>query len=182
MNSGRRVLGVIRPTAEVVGHFSRTGEIGILATPGTVSSGSYPIEISKFFPDLKVHQQACPMWVPLIENNEHETSGADFFVNKCVNGLLSKSPGIDTILLACTHYPLLQEKIAKAAGKPVKVVSQGEIVAESLVDYLDRHPLMEQKLRKNRLRKFFTTDSAEEFDRHATSFFGDHVESQHIHL
>ncbi len=182
INSGKRVLGVIRPTTEVIGRFSNTGEIGILATPGTVSSGSYPIEINKFFPGLKVHQQACPMWVPLIENNEHQTPGADFFVSKCVDGLLSKSPGIDTILLACTHYPLLQEKISKAAGKSVKIVSQGEIVAESLADYLNRHPEMEQKLGKNRLRKFFTTDAADEFDRHATSFFGEQIKSEHIHL
>jgi glutamate racemase len=182
IDGGKRVLGVIRPTTEVIGRFSTSGEIGILATPGTVSSGSYPIEISKFFPELKVHQQACPMWVPLIENNEHQTAGADFFVNKCVDTLLAKSPGIDTILLACTHYPLLQEKIAAAAGKSVRIVSQGEIVAESLADYLTRHPEMEQKLGKNRLREFYTTDSAEDFDRHATSFFGEHVKSTHIHL
>jgi glutamate racemase len=182
MDGGKRVLGVIRPTTEVIGRFSTTGEIGILATPGTVSSGSYPIEIKKFFPDLKVHQQACPMWVPLIENNEHQTAGADFFVRKCVDTLLAKSPAIDTILLACTHYPLLQEKIAAAAGKSVRIVSQGEIVAESLADYLKRHPEMEQKLGKNRLRKFYTTDSAEDFDRHATGFFGEHITSTHIHL
>lgn len=182
IDGGKRVLGVIRPTTEVIGRFSKTGEIGILATPGTVSSGSYPIEINKFFPDLKVHQQACPMWVPLIENNEHQTAGADFFVNKCVDTLLAKSPEIDTILLACTHYPLLQEKIAAAAGKSVRIVSQGDIVAESLADYLKRHPDIEQKLGKNKLREFYTTDSAEDFDRHATSFFGEHVKSNHIHL
>lgn len=182
INDGKKVLGVIRPTTEVIGRFSKTGEIGILATPGTVSSGSYPIEISKFFPDLKVYQQACPLWVPLIENNEHETAGADFFVNKCVDGLVAQSPGIDTILLACTHYPLLQGKIAAAAGESVRIVSQGEIVAESLADYLERHPEMDQKLGKHSMRKFFTTDSAEDFDRHATNFFGENIESVHIRL
>jgi len=182
INGGKRVLGVIRPTTEVIGRYSKTGEIGILATTGTVSSGSYPIEINKFFPDLKVHQQACPLWVPLIESNEHETAGADFFIDKCVNALLAQSPGIDTILLACTHYPLLQEKIAAAAGKAVRIVSQGEIVAESLADYLRRHPEMEQRLGKNASRKFFTTDSADDFDRHATSFFGESIKSAHIKL
>jgi glutamate racemase len=182
MNPSKRVLGVIRPTTEVIGKFSKTGEIGILATQGTVSSGSYPIEIAKFFPELKVFQQACPMWVPLIENNEHQSEGADFFVRKCVHSLLEKSSRIDTILLACTHYPLLQEKIAAATGPGTQIVSQGEIVAESLADYLARHPEIEQKLGKGRGRGFFTTDSTEDFDKHGTSFYGERVESQHVRL
>jgi glutamate racemase len=182
IDEGKRVLGVIRPTTEVIGRFSKTGEIGILATPGTVSSGSYPIEIEKFFPDIKVYQQACPLWVPLIENNEHESEGADYFVKKCVDALLEKSPGIDTILLACTHYPLLQKKIEAAAGRSVRIVSQGEIVADSLADYLRRHPGMDAKLSKSGTRKFYTTDSAEDFDRHATHFFGKNITSSHIHL
>lgn len=182
IDEGRRVLGVIRPTTEVIGRFSKTGEIGILATPGTVGSGSYPIEIEKFFPALKVYQQACPLWVPLIENNEHESDGADYFVKKCVDALLEQSPGIDTILLACTHYPLLQKKIAEAAGGSVRIVSQGEIVADSLADYLERHPEMDAKLGKSAARKFYTTDSAEDFDRHATHFFGANVTSAHTHL
>ncbi len=182
VDPSKRVLGVIRPTAEVIGKFSLTGEIGILATQGTVVSGSYPIEISKFFPELKVVQQACPMWVPLIENNEHQTEGAAFFVNKCVHSLLERSPQIDTILLACTHYPLLQEKIAAAAGPGIQIVSQGEIVADSLADYLNRHPEIEQKLGKGGGRAFYTTDSTEDFDRHGTEFFGTAVVSQHIRL
>jgi glutamate racemase len=182
IDPSKRVLGVIRPTTEVIGNYSSTGEIGILATPGTVSSGSYPIEIGKFFPALKVFQQACPMWVPLIENNEHQTPGADFFVQKCVRSLMEKSGHIDTILLACTHYPLLQDKIAAAAGPGIRIVSQGEIVAESLADYLQRHPEIEQKLGKNGSRTFYTTDSAEEFDKQATTFYGSSVESHHVKL
>jgi glutamate racemase len=182
IDPSRLVLGVIRPTAEVIGSYSSTGEIGILATPGTVSSGSYPIEIAKFYPELKVFQQACPMWVPLIENNEYQTAGADFFVEKCVKSLMDQSPNIDTVLLACTHYPLLQEKIAVAAGAGIRIVSQGEIVADSLADYLQRHPEIEQKLGKNGSRRFFTTDSAEDFDKQATTFYGSRVESQHVRL
>ncbi len=182
MDPSKRVLGVIRPTTEVIGRFSRTGEIGILATQGTVSSGSYPIEIAKFFPELNVFQQACPMWVPLIENNEHQSEGADFFVKKCVNSLLEKSSQIDTILLACTHYPLLQEKIVAAAGPGIQIVSQGKIVADSLADYLSRHPEIEKKLVKSGSRAFYTTDSTEDFDRQGTGFYGERVESQHVRL
>jgi glutamate racemase len=182
IDPSKRVLGVIRPTTEVIGSYSSTGEIGILATPGTVSSGSYPIEIAKFFPELKVFQQACPMWVPLIENNEYQTAGADFFVKKCVKSLMDQSPNIDTVLLACTHYPLLQEKIAVAAGPGIRIVSQGEIVAASLADYLQRHPEIEQKLGKNGSRTFYTTDSAEEFNRQGTAFYGSPVVSRHIKL
>lgn len=178
----KRVLGVIRPTTEVIGNYSSSGEIGILATQGTVSSGSYPIEISKFFPELKVYQQACPMWVPLIENNEYNNEGTDYFVRKCVRSLLDKSGRIDTILLACTHYPLLQEKITAAAGANVRIVSQGEIVAASLDNYLQRHPEIERKLEKNGSRSFFTTDSSEEFDKQANTFYGSRVESRHVRL
>jgi glutamate racemase len=182
IDPSRRVLGVIRPTTEVIGNYSSTGEIGILATPGTVNSKSYPIEIGKFFPALKVFQQACPMWVPLIENNEHLTEGADFFVRRCVKALMDQSPKIDTVLLACTHYPLLQEKIAAAAGAGIRIVNQGDIVAESLADYLQRHPEIEQKLEKNGSRAFFTTDSSEEFDKQATTFYGSTVKSKHTKL
>jgi glutamate racemase len=182
IDPSKRVLGVIRPTTEVIGTYSATGEIGILATPGTVSSGSYPIEIAKFFPELNVYQQACPMWVPLIENNEYQTEGADYFVKKCVSSLMQQSPNIDTILLACTHYPLLQGKIAESAGTGIRIVSQGEIVAASLANYLERHPEIEQKLGRDGTRVFFTTDSAEEFDKQATTFYGSRVESQHVKL
>ena len=161
-----RVLGVIRPTTEVIGEYSKSGEIGIMATPGTVDSGSYPIEIEKFFPDLKVYQQACPLLVPLIENNDYQNEGADFFISKYVKKLLTQSASIDTILLACTHYPLVAGQISAAAGEGIRVISQDDIVAESLADYLKRHPEMEQRLARKGTRSFYTTDSTDDFDTH----------------
>ena len=182
INNGKRVLGVIRPTTEIIGTFSQTGRVGILATTGTVESGSYPIEIAKFFPGLQIFQQACPMWVPLIENNEHDKPGADFFVKEYIDALLSQSKGIDTLLLACTHYPLLREKIAHFVDPSVKIISQGEIVANSLIDYLHRHPEIDHRLSKNGERHFFTTDSTEDFNRHAGIFYGKRLRSEHIAL
>ena len=178
----KRVLGVIRPTTEIIGSFSETNRIGILATNGTVASNSYPIEIAKFFPGLKVYQEACPMWVPLVENNEYESHGADYFVKKNLKTIFEKGKTIDVLLLACTHYPLLREKIQEYLPVGVKLVSQGEIVAESLEDYLLRHPEMEATCSKNGERAFFTTDSASDFDNHATIFFGEMVRSQHLDL
>src|SRR5688500_1448077 len=138
-----RVLGVIRPTTEIIGNFSETGNVGILATNGTVASQSYPVEIAKFFPRLKVYQEACPMWVPLVENNEYESHGADFFVKKHIHNIFAKGRMIDVLLLACTHYPLLKKKIGEYVPVGVKLISQGEIVATSLVEYLQRHTEME---------------------------------------
>lgn len=178
----KRVLGVIRPTTELIGRFSETKSIGILATNGTVSSQSYPVEIAKFFPDLKVYQEACPMWVPLVENNEHHSHGADFFVKKNLKEIFDKGKNIDVVLLACTHYPLLRQKIEEYLPVSVKLVSQGEIVAESLQDYLQRHPELEKFCSKNGTREFYTTDSTEDFDNHATSFFGKAVQSRHLDL
>ncbi|MCO5241945.1 MAG: glutamate racemase [Chitinophagaceae bacterium] len=175
-----RVLGVIRPTTEMIGTFTRSNEIGILATAGTVESESYLIETKKFYPRVKVYQEACPMWVPLVENNEHEGAGADYFVEKNVKNLLEKGRNIDTVLLACTHYPLLQEKIQKYLPGGVKLISQGEIVANSLGDYLERHPEMDSRCSKQRTVKFFTTDSTEDFDAHAAGFFGKAVHAEHI--
>jgi glutamate racemase len=177
-----RVLGVIRPTTEVVGNFTRTRKVGILATRGTVQSESYPIEIAKFFPDLEVYQQACPLWVPLIENNEQDRPGADYFVKEYMDGLLSQSAEIDTVLLACTHYPLLKEKIGASMPAGSRLISQGEIVADSLADYLRRHPEMEQRCSKNGTLYFYTTDSAEDFDDHASIFYGKRLQSEHIVL
>lgn len=179
---GKRVLGVIRPTTEIIGNLSETGSIGILGTNGTVASNSYPIEIAKFFPGVKVYQEACPLWVPLVENNEHHSHGADFFVRKNMKSIFEKGEDIDVILLACTHYPLLGEKIREHLPIDVKLVSQGEIVAESLVDYLSRHPEIEQACSKNWSRAFYTTDSTEDFDNHATIFFKETVRSQHVDL
>ncbi|HVK96868.1 MAG TPA: glutamate racemase [Flavisolibacter sp.] len=182
LNPGARVLGVIRPTSEVIGNYTKSRNIGILATQGTVQSGSYLIEIHKFFPDIKVEQEACPMWVPLIENNEHLHEGADYFIKKHLYNIISKSPSIDTLLLACTHYPLLKSKIVKYVPADLKVISQGEIVAASLVNYLQRHPEIENQLTKNKTKAFYTTDSAESFDEKGTVFFGEPVKSYHISL
>lgn len=178
----KRVLGVIRPTTEVIGQFSESNSIGILATNGTVASNSYPVEIAKFFPELKVYQEACPMWVPLIENNEHQSAGADFFIRKNIKEIFQKGKDIDTILLACTHYPLLKDKIAEYLPVDVKLVTQGEIVANSLADYLQRHSEIENLCSKNGQRSFYTTDSPEDFDNHATTFFGEAVRSKHMDL
>jgi len=182
MDSTKRVLGVIRPTTEIVGDFTKTNQIGVLGTSGTVQSNSYPIEINKFYPGIKVFQQACPIWVPLIENNEHQSAGADYFVKKYIDNLLSQSPDIDTILLGCTHYPLLIDKIKAAIPKNISVVSQGEIVAKSLKDYLHRHPEIDEKCSKNGHISFYTTDSAEDFDNHAAIFFGKPLKSAHLAL
>ena len=165
-----RVLGVIRPTAEVIGKMSRTKSVGVLGTRGTVKSESYQIEINKFFPDVKVYQQACPMWVPLIENGEHLSDGADYFVKEYLDALSEKSAEIDTILLACTHYPLLMPKIKSHVSSDVEVVSQGDIVANSLVDYLQRHSEIDQKLGKQNQQSFYTTGDAETFNQHASVF------------
>lgn len=179
---GNRVLGVIRPTAEIIGTFSETGKVGVLATNGTVASESYPMEIAKFFPDLQVVQEACPMWVPLVENNEQHGKGADYFVKKNLENIFEKGEDIDVILLACTHYPLLKEKIEEYLPVGVKLLSQGEIVAASLADYLQRHPEIESRCSKEGRRSFYTTDSTGDFDNHATVFFGEKIQSKHVDL
>lgn len=176
----KRVLGVIRPTSEIIGTFSKSGKVGILATRGTVNSDSYPIEIKKFYPQLSVYQEACPMWVPLVENGEADSAGADFFIEKDLKRLLSHDPSIDTILLACTHYPLLEKKIRKFIPSNTQVIAQGAIVAESLADYLKRHPEIDEKLSRNGERRFFTTDSAVDFEEKASIFFGQPVKAQHL--
>ena len=182
MDPGKRVLGVIRPTTEIIGQYSQTGKVGILGTTGTVQSESYPIEIAKFFPQVKVYQQACPMWVPLIENNEYTKPGADYFVQQHLNNLFGMSEGIDTLLLACTHYPLLMHKIRQFVPEGVSIVSQGEIVAKSLSAYLEKHTELANKFSKNASLSFFTTDSTTDFDSHASSFFGRPVASKHLDL
>ena len=182
IDPSKRVLGVIRPTTEVIGQYSKTGEVGILGTTGTVQSESYPIEIAKFFPAIKVYQEACPMWVPLVESNEYDTPGADYFIQKHIDHLLSASDSIDTLLLACTHYPLLINKISKFLPEGVKVISQGEIVASSLAEYLARHPELATKISKNGQLSFFTTDSTTDFNSHGGAFFGKPVQSQHVDL
>lgn len=182
LNQQARVLGVIRPTTEIIGKYTDSSNIGILATNGTVQSQSYLIEIEKFFPDVKIEQEACPMWVPLVENNEHQTEGAEYFIKKHINNIFSRNKEIDTLLLACTHYPLLKEKIEKYLPQNVKLISQGEIVADSLKDYLHRHPGMEAKISKQGQRLFYTTDSTEDFNNKATIFFGERVNARHLDL
>lgn len=178
----KRVLGVIRPTAEIIGSFSETQSVGVLATNGTVASESYPMEIAKFFPGLKVYQEACPMWVPLTENNEQEGHGADFFVKKNLHNIFEKGENIDVILLGCTHYPLLQEKIEEYLPVGVKLISQGGIVAESLASYLQRHPEIESNCSKGGQKQFYTTDSTTDFDNHARAFYGEAIASNHVDL
>lgn len=175
-----RVLGVIRPTAEVIGKYSVSQQIGVMGTRGTVNSNSYPIEINNFFPSATVHQQSCPMWVPLIENGEYEQDGVDYFVKKYIQELLTKAPAIDCILLACTHYPLLIPKIEKYLPQHIQLLSQGEIVADSLKTYLERHPEIESKLAKNGNRSFYTSGDAQVFDAHASVFLGNAVQSKKI--
>jgi glutamate racemase len=177
-----RVLGVIRPTTEVIGQYTITGNVGILATRGTVLSASYPIEIAKSFPEIRVFQQACPLWVPLVENNEHNRPGADYFVREYMDQLHDQCPDIDTVLLACTHYPLLKDKIARCLPPGSRLISQGQIVAGSLADYLKRHPEMEDRCSKNAELTFYTTDSTEDFNTHASIFYGRDLQSSHILL
>ena len=178
----KRVLGVIRPTTEVVGKYSKTKHVGVFGTTGTITSNSYPIEIEKFYPEITVHQEACPMWVPLVENNELESTGADFFIQKNVENLLSKDKNIDTIILGCTHYPLLINKIKKHLPGNITLLSQGEIVAASLTDYLKRHTDLEQQCTKGGSIEFYTTDSSENFDSAASMFYGKNVKSKHLEL
>lgn len=177
-----RVLGVIRPTAEIVGDFTASKSVGIMGTRGTINSESYLLEINKFFPELKVSQQSCPMWVPLVENNEHQGAGADFFVKKYVEHLLSKDNKIDCIVLACTHYPLLVPKIKQLIPDHINLLAQDDIVAESLVRYLDNHPEIEAKISKSGRSDFFTSGDQATFNACATIFFGANVISEHVNL
>jgi len=175
----KRVLGVIRPTTEVLGQYTLTNKVGVVGTSGTVQSQSYPIEIAKFYPEIKVYQEACPMWVPLIENNEYNSPGADYFVEKHLNNLLKQDADIDTLLLACTHYPLLMEKLRQFTPPHITILSQGEIVAKSLADYLHRHPAIENKCSQTATIDFYTTDDTIDFDNKATIFWGNKVQSKH---
>ncbi|WP_372634015.1 glutamate racemase [Fodinibius sp.] len=178
----KRVLGVIRPTAEVIGLHSDTGHVGVLGTTGTVQSDSYKIEIKQQFPRLSVYQQACPMWVPLVENGEHNHPGADYFVKKYLSQLQQQSATIDTMLLACTHYPLLKPKIHKLLDADISLLSQGPIVAASLQNYLQRHPEIDEHCSQDGTRRFLTTDAPELFDHHAATFFGQTVQSEYVEV
>ncbi len=178
----KRVLGVIRPTTELIGNYTKTNNVGVLGTLGTVNSGSYLVEIEKFFPNVNVYQEACPMWVPLIENNELDNEGADFFIKKHVANLMRQQPKIDAIILGCTHYPIVEKKIQQYLPPHVKLLSQGTIVAKSLKDYLKRHPELESNCSKNNSIHFCTTDISEVFDKAARIFFDKDVKSKRIEL
>ena len=182
IGEGKRVLGVIRPTAELIGKLSPAGHVGVLGTKGTVQSESYILEIKKISHAVKVSQEACPMWVPLIENNEYKSAGADYFVKQHIENLLAKDSNIDTILLGCTHYPLLIDKIKQFIPNRVSVIEQGHIVADSLKDYLDRHEAIEQKCSKGRGRTFYTTGETTDFDIHAAHFYEGPVKSIFLQL
>ena len=182
MDAGRRVLGVIRPTVEALGELS-AGHVGVLGTPGTVASRSYDMEIAKLHPDFKLSSHACPMWVPLVENRESDGPGADYFVKKDVDALLSMDPDLDTVVLGCTHYPLLAGKISEYLPAGVKLLSQGKIVADSLADYLDRHPEMAARLRPGEGHvTYFTTEEPGRFNDLASLFAGQDVKASHIEL
>lgn len=182
----RRVLGVIRPTAEAVGTLSKTRHIGLFATPGTVASGSYDIEIARLHPDFRTSSLACPLWVPIIENGEADTPGADYFIKKYVDELLRKDSEIDTIIMACTHYPVLEAGIRRHLPPHIRLADQGPIVAASLADYLRRHPEMEARLSKNAdgrgTVEYLTTENPDRFDLLATTFVGHPVAATQIDL
>lgn len=177
---GKKVLGVIRPTTEIVKQFTKTNNVGILATTGTVKSESYKIEINKFYPEIEVFQHDCPFWVPLVENNEIETDGAKYFVEKDIHQLLKQSSDIDTIVLACTHYPLLLPVIKQFVPDHINIISQGPLVANSLKRYLDIHHDMELKSSKNGTMQFYTTDDPLDFESKAEIFFGQKINAKHI--
>ncbi|MCL2329202.1 MAG: glutamate racemase [Bacteroidetes bacterium] len=178
----KRVLGIIRPCTEIAGQLTNTNSLGIFATGGTVSSKSYEIEIKKLFPSVNVFSHACPLWVPLVENGEAQSDGADFFVKQEVDALLRKNSEIDTILLACTHYPLLFEKIRKHTPAHIRIVNQGGIVAESLCNYLQKHPEIEQQCEKNAKIQFFTTENSEHFNAIASLFWGEEIWSETVEI
>lgn len=182
MDANRRVLGVIRPTVEIISGLTKTRHIGILATPGTIKSDSYPLEIKKFYPDIHVTSEACPLWVPIVENNEFNSPGADYFVKKNIDQILSKDSDIDTIILGCTHYPLLYNKIRKYTPAHIHLVSQGEYVANSLKDYLSRHTYIDGKCTKKGNCSFYTTESEEKFQESAKIFLKKDIKVETLSL
>ena len=181
-DSERRVLGVIRPTAEVIGELTKSRHVGVLATEGTIKSESYNLEIQKLHPDIKVSGVACPFWVPLVEYNEADSLGADYFVKKRIDEIMTKDPEIDAIILGCTHYPLLMPKIKKYLPEGVKIVSQGEYVASSLKAYLERHTQIEQKCSQGATTRYLTTENPEKFKESAQIFLNEEIQVENITL
>ena len=182
LDSSRRVLGIIRPTAEVIGQLTTSRHVGVLATEGTIKSESYTLEIQKLYPDIVVSGVACPFWVPLVEYNEADSPGADYFVKKRIDQLMLLDPNIDAIILGCTHYPLLMPKIVKYVNPGIRIVPQGEYVAESLKDYFLRHPEMEEKCTKNGMVHYLTTENPDKFKESAQIFLHEDVEVKNIIL
>ncbi len=182
LDSRRRVLGVIRPTAEIIGKLTDSRHVGILATEGTVKSESYNMEINKLWPDIEVTGVACPLWVPIIENNEANGPGADYFVKKRIDHILSLDPRIDTIILGCTHYPILIPKIKQYVPEGIRIISQGKYVAESLKDYLNRHADMDERCTKGGSARYFTTENEEKFKENARIFLPEDIEVSHLSL
>lgn len=178
----KRVLGVIRPSTEIIGELTRSGKVGVLATEGTVKSNSYVIEIGKFSPGTKVYQQACPLWVPLIENNKYKTAAGRAFIQEDVLNLLAQDPDMDVLILGCTHYPIVQDFIASIVPDHVRLFAQGTIVADRLHDYLQRHPAIEQVCSKSATVNYLTTENATTFDVNAFAFLGEVIRSTHIKL
>ena len=178
----RRVLGVIRPTVEAIGSKTKSKHIGLLATTGTVQSDSYPLEINKLYKEIIVTSEACPLWVPIIENNEHNSDGADYFVRKNLENLLKSDPKIDTLMLGCTHYPLMIDKIKKYTPSGITIISQGELVAASLSAYLKRHPEMDAKCTKNSSIRYFTTESVDKFSSSASIFLNEAIVAEHLDI
>jgi len=178
----RRVLGVIRPTTERVAELTNSGHIGVLGTEGTIQSRSYEIEIYKLHPQLTISGEACPMWVPLVENREYDKPGADYFVRQHLEQLMAKDPQIDTIILGCTHYPLLLDKIRQHLPAGTNVITQGSYVAESLKDYLSRHQEMDTKCTKSGTVRYYTTDASDKFNQLASIFLREKVDARQIKL
>ncbi|WP_315084154.1 glutamate racemase [Bacteroides heparinolyticus] len=178
----RRVLGVIRPTVECIGSITRSRHVGVLATTGTIKSESYPLEVHKLFPDIKVSGEACPLWVPLVENNEAQGDGTDYFVRKYINELLAKDRLIDTVILGCTHFPLLLPKIQQYMPAGITTVTQGELVADSLKDYLSRHPEIDKKCTKGGRCVYRTTESEDKFTESASVFLNESIKVERIEL
>jgi glutamate racemase len=178
----RRVLGVIRPTAEVIGSLTTSRHVGVLATEGTIKSESYTLEIQKLYPDIQVTGVACPFWVPLVEYNEADSPGADYFVKKRIDQIMRLDPAIDAIILGCTHYPLLMPKILKYLPAGVRVIPQGEYVAESLKDYLERHPQMDAKCSKHATVHYLTTENPDKFKESAQIFLHESIDVENITL
>lgn len=182
IDPARRVLGVIRPTVECIGSITHTRHVGILATPGTIKSESYPLEIHKLFPDICVKGEACPLWVPLVENNEAQGDGADYFVHKYIHQLLAQDPAIDTVILGCTHFPLLLPKIKQHIPPHINIVAQGELVADSLHDYLQRHPDMDARCTRGGSCLYYTTEAEEKFRESASIFLNEQIDVHRIEL